>query len=395
MTHPAVAAPAATTAKHAANHAFPNLGLYPPAMQQQMAAHFQALAQQQQQQQQTQPESTGQVNGGGDANSGLPTFSQVWASQQQQVNPVVAGLVQQANSAQARAQYTQQQQLQLQQQQQQQQAQAQAQAQAEQQRQASSESQAQPQQQQQAVQISVGADGQLIQTPVYQAQQPDTPAGTTTAQWQWHQAAATPEQQQQALDQQQQVQQQAQSTEQQPQAGTPTHSEASQSAEADSTPHVAESSNGGATTTAADTTAAVGENGPVSTAQTTTVASAHNLYNSYQYNPWNAYPNTGQFGADGKAVDSKESILEKELQHLKLALSEKTKDVERLTAELEKAYAIIEQLKQHNQALGAAAQNLGNGHNDAAALLAAAAQQQVSMAAVVATTATATSAQQS
>lgn len=80
------------------------------------------------------------------------------------------------------------------------------------------------------------------------------------------------------------------------------------------------------------------------------LASAHNLYNSYGFNPWSAYTTaTTEAGGDGKTVVyNRESLLETELQHLRSALSEKTQEVQRLTQELEKAYNIIEQLKQQN-----------------------------------------------
>ena len=83
--------------------------------------------------------------------------------------------------------------------------------------------------------------------------------------------------------------------------------------------------------------------------------SAHNQYNSYAYNPWSVYPgdsqgNSGAAPAGAKPVFRKENILESELQHLRSALSEKTKEVQRLTQELEKAYDIIEGLRQgHHQ----------------------------------------------
>jgi hypothetical protein len=80
--------------------------------------------------------------------------------------------------------------------------------------------------------------------------------------------------------------------------------------------------------------------------------SAHNLFNSYAYNPWSGYPAQGQFGGgESKPVDSKEGILSKELEHLRTALSEKVKEVERLKVELDKSYCVIEQLKQQNMAL--------------------------------------------
>ena len=80
--------------------------------------------------------------------------------------------------------------------------------------------------------------------------------------------------------------------------------------------------------------------------------SAHNQYNSYAYNPWSVYPGESSGGSaptGAKPVFRKENILESELQHLRSALSEKTKEVQRLTQELEKAYDIIENLRQGHQ----------------------------------------------
>jgi hypothetical protein len=73
--------------------------------------------------------------------------------------------------------------------------------------------------------------------------------------------------------------------------------------------------------------------------------SAHQNYNSYAHFPWQP-PQSGngalEADKDGKKVFLRESLLESELQHLKSALSEKTKEVQRLTQELEKAYELIE-----------------------------------------------------
>ena len=93
-------------------------------------------------------------------------------------------------------------------------------------------------------------------------------------------------------------------------------------------------------------------NGAAAAQETSAPGTAHNLYNSYTYNPWSAYPNQGQFGSAGKgAIESKEGILEKEMTHLKSALNEKTKEVERLRDELDKAYQMVEHLKSQNMAL--------------------------------------------
>ncbi len=85
--------------------------------------------------------------------------------------------------------------------------------------------------------------------------------------------------------------------------------------------------------------------------QFATVASAHVSYNSYANFPWGNFPapadnSQGQNGEGEKTqVHSKETMLEAELHHLRSALSEKTKEVQRLGQELEKAYQMIEQLK--------------------------------------------------
>ena len=83
-----------------------------------------------------------------------------------------------------------------------------------------------------------------------------------------------------------------------------------------------------------------------------TASSAHNTYNSYQHFGWGGQNNAtnnangnASDGADGK-VFQKDSMLETELQHLRTALSEKTKEVQKLTQDLEKAYHTIEALKQ-------------------------------------------------
>ncbi len=82
-----------------------------------------------------------------------------------------------------------------------------------------------------------------------------------------------------------------------------------------------------------------------------TVATAHVSYNSYANFPWGNFPapadnSQGQNGEGEKTqVHSKETMLEAELHHLRSALSEKTKEVQRLGQELEKAYQMIEQLK--------------------------------------------------
>ena len=72
------------------------------------------------------------------------------------------------------------------------------------------------------------------------------------------------------------------------------------------------------------------------------IESAHNQYNSYAFNPWKVFP---EEKIDVKPVFCKENIIESELAHLRSALSEKTKEVQLLTQQLEKAYDMIDQLR--------------------------------------------------
>ena len=88
------------------------------------------------------------------------------------------------------------------------------------------------------------------------------------------------------------------------------------------------------------------------------------VYNNYATYPWGNFPAQadvsqaqGQNGEGDSKVQSKETMLEAEVNHLRSALSEKTKEVQRLGQELEKAYQIIEQLKAGQVATG----TVGNG----------------------------------
>ena len=90
------------------------------------------------------------------------------------------------------------------------------------------------------------------------------------------------------------------------------------------------------------------------------IQSAHVVYNSYANYPWGNFPAQadgnqaqGQNGDGDNKVQPKETMLEAEVNHLRSALSEKTKEVQRLGQELEKAYQIIEQLKTGQVATGA------------------------------------------
>ena len=96
------------------------------------------------------------------------------------------------------------------------------------------------------------------------------------------------------------------------------------------------------------------------------IQSAHVVYNSYANYPWGSFPTQadgnqaqGQNGEGDNKVQSKETMLEAEVNHLRSALSEKTKEVQRLGQELEKAYQIIEQLKGGQVATGAVASGGG------------------------------------
>ena len=83
-----------------------------------------------------------------------------------------------------------------------------------------------------------------------------------------------------------------------------------------------------------------------------TASSAHNTYNSYQHFGWGGQANNTNSangtidGTENNKVFQKDSMLETELQHLRVALSEKTKVVQKLTQDLENAYHTIEVLKQ-------------------------------------------------
>jgi len=81
-----------------------------------------------------------------------------------------------------------------------------------------------------------------------------------------------------------------------------------------------------------------------------TVSSAHNLYNSYAYNPWARFrDNAGSVvapltGAAG--ICEHDGVLRAELRHLHTALEEKTREVGELTRDLQNAYDTINKLRQ-------------------------------------------------
>lgn len=79
------------------------------------------------------------------------------------------------------------------------------------------------------------------------------------------------------------------------------------------------------------------------------IASAHNMYNSYAVNPWNRYKVAAAAAVGpkvGEAIFDREQILQTELVHLRGSLSEKTKEVDQLSKELEIAYELIGKLQQ-------------------------------------------------
>jgi len=88
---------------------------------------------------------------------------------------------------------------------------------------------------------------------------------------------------------------------------------------------------------------------PLTTGQTNGVAAAEQLYNNtagvgVDYQPSAATPWLRQAVSGGTSVDS-------EKQLLRGALVDKVREIQRLTRELEQAYALIHQLKQHNEFL--------------------------------------------
>lgn len=80
------------------------------------------------------------------------------------------------------------------------------------------------------------------------------------------------------------------------------------------------------------------------------ISSAHNLYNSYAYNPWTRFrENAGSVvaplvGAAG--LCERDGVLRAELRHLHAALEEKTREVGELTHDLQIAYNTISKLRQ-------------------------------------------------
>jgi len=86
------------------------------------------------------------------------------------------------------------------------------------------------------------------------------------------------------------------------------------------------------------------------------VSSAHNLYNSYAYNPWARFRNNAGLvvapltGAAG--ICERDGVLRAELRHLHAALDEKRREVGELTRDLQNAYNTINKLRQiQNNAL--------------------------------------------
>jgi len=80
------------------------------------------------------------------------------------------------------------------------------------------------------------------------------------------------------------------------------------------------------------------------------VLSAHNLYNSYAYNPWARFRDSaGSVVASlsGSAgICERDGVLRAELRHLHAALEEKTREVGELTRDLQNAYDTINKLRQ-------------------------------------------------
>jgi len=103
------------------------------------------------------------------------------------------------------------------------------------------------------------------------------------------------------------------------------------------------------------------------------VSSAHNLYNSYAYNPWARFrdsagsvvaPLTGSAG-----FCERDGVLRAELRHLHAALEEKTREVGELTRDLQNAYDTINKLRQiQGNALPAHSSDQSAGIGDAPSL---------------------------
>lgn len=71
--------------------------------------------------------------------------------------------------------------------------------------------------------------------------------------------------------------------------------------------------------------------------------SAHNLYNSYAFNPWKRFQ--GVLGSSVSAVFERDSLLQSERRHLRLALDDKMREVRELTCNIQKAYETIDELR--------------------------------------------------
>lgn len=78
--------------------------------------------------------------------------------------------------------------------------------------------------------------------------------------------------------------------------------------------------------------------------------SAHNMYNSYAFNPWKRFQ--GMLGSSISCLFDQDHMLQAELRHLRLALDDKTREVRELANAIQKAYSTIEELNRlHNDLL--------------------------------------------
>jgi len=75
----------------------------------------------------------------------------------------------------------------------------------------------------------------------------------------------------------------------------------------------------------------------------TSNSSAHNLFNSYAFNPWKRFQ--GALGVSASAAFQRDQLLQSERRHLRLALEDKMREVRELTCDIQKVYETIDELR--------------------------------------------------